>query len=79
MLSRSTPWCTSPLVVFCSPLPCLRRSDVRVPLLVSGPGIVPGTVLPQLVGNIDITPTIMELVAGPAAIPPVVDGKSFVP
>jgi hypothetical protein len=59
--------------------PGLVCSDVRVPLLVSGPGIVPGTLLPQLVGTIDIAPTIMELVAGPAAIPTVVDGKSLVP
>jgi hypothetical protein len=47
--------------------------------MVTGPGILPGTALPQLVGNVDIAPTIMELAAGHASVPHVVDGKSLVP
>ena len=53
------------------------ETDVRVPLLITGPGIAAGTMLPQIVGNLDVTPTIMELAAGSDAIPSVVDGKSF--
>lgn len=32
-------------------------TDVRVPLIVSGPGVGAGTVLPQLTANIDLAPT----------------------
>ena len=43
--------------------------SIRVPMLVRVPGMVqPGTVIPQLVQNIDIAPTILELcgIASPA-------------
>jgi arylsulfatase A-like enzyme len=51
-------------------------TDVRVPLVVAGPGIAPGTTNDGLVQNIDLAPTFDEL-AG-ARIPSSVDGRSIV-
>jgi arylsulfatase A-like enzyme len=53
------------------------EEDIRVPLLVRGPGIQPGAVITQLTANIDIAPTVAEL-AG-AEIAGFVDGRSLVP
>ena len=53
--------------------------DVRVPLLVRGPGLVPGSVIDALSGNTDLAPTILELAGGASAINPIMDGKSLVP
>jgi arylsulfatase A-like enzyme len=52
-------------------------TDVKVPLVVAGPGIAPGTTNNDLVQNIDLAPTFDEL-AG-AKVPPNVDGRSIVP
>jgi arylsulfatase A-like enzyme len=51
------------------------EEDVNFPLIVRGPGIRPGTVNTELVGNHDVAPTIAEM-AG-ATAPPFVDGRSF--
>jgi N-acetylglucosamine-6-sulfatase len=51
--------------------------DVRVPLLVRGPGLLPGTVISALAGNTDLAPTILDLAGGPGAVNPIMDGKSF--
>jgi arylsulfatase A-like enzyme len=53
------------------------EEDIRVMLLVRGPGVPAGRVLEHLVGNIDLAPTFAEL--GGAAIPDFVDGRSLVP
>ena len=53
------------------------EEDIRVPLVIRGPGIAPGTVIPQLALNSDLAPTIAEL-AG-ATLPDFVDGRSLVP
>jgi N-acetylglucosamine-6-sulfatase len=49
----------------------------HLPLLIRGPGIKPGTSTGELAGNIDITPTILEL----AGVTPdkSIDGTSLVP
>src|SRR5262249_33919189 len=52
-------------------------TDVRVPLVVAGPGIPPGSGNSHVVENIDLRPTFDQL-AG-AQTPPDVDGRSLVP
>jgi arylsulfatase A-like enzyme len=51
-------------------------SDVRVPLIVVGPGVAPGSVTRQLVENIDLAPTFMRL--GGLKPPSWVDGQGIV-
>jgi N-acetylglucosamine-6-sulfatase len=55
----------------------LYEEDIRVPLIVRGPKVPAGAIVPQLVANTDLAPTFAEL-AG-AAIPSFVDGRSLVP
>jgi N-acetylglucosamine-6-sulfatase len=52
-------------------------SDVRVPLIVTGPGIAPGSHTKALAENVDLAPTFMRL-AGTAPRASV-DGQSLVP
>ena len=49
----------------------------RVPLLVRGPGIKPGSSTPELVANVDIAPTILGLTG--AKLPGGFDGRSLRP
>jgi arylsulfatase A-like enzyme len=51
-------------------------SDIRVPLIVVGPDVPPGTQIDELAENIDLAPTFMRL-AGETP-PPDVDGHSLV-
>jgi arylsulfatase A-like enzyme len=52
-------------------------SDIRVPLIVVGPGVRPGSVTDELAENIDLAPTFIRLAK---ARPPIsVDGHSLVP
>jgi N-acetylglucosamine-6-sulfatase len=53
------------------------EEDLRVPLVVRGPGVPAGVVRRHLSVNIDLAPTFAEL-AG-ASIPSFVDGRSLVP
>ena len=56
------------------------EESIRVPMLARGPGIKPGTVITQMVQNIDIAPTLIE--AAEVEIPsgsPNLDGRSFFP
>jgi arylsulfatase A-like enzyme len=50
-------------------------TDVRVPLVVDGPGVPAGRVAPQLAANIDLAPTFD--VIGRAPVPSWVDGTSL--
>ncbi|MGI8460510.1 MAG: sulfatase family protein [Solirubrobacterales bacterium] len=53
------------------------EESVRVPLLIRGPGFPAGVSRSQLVGNIDLAPTIAELAGATAGR--VMDGESLVP
>lgn len=53
------------------------EEDLRVPLLIRGPGIAPGQTVTEMVGNVDIAPT-FAAAAGIVA-PEFVDGRSFLP
>ena len=50
-------------------------TDIFVPTLMRGPGIKAGSSCPNMVGNVDLAPTILTL-AG-IDVPEVMDGKSF--
>ena len=51
-------------------------SDIRVPLLVRGPGVESNKVIDDVVVNVDLAPTILDM-AGQAM--PLADGVSFLP
>jgi len=53
------------------------EESIRVPFIVAGPGLPRRVESQQLVSNVDITPTVLDL-AG-VAIPDQVDGRSLVP
>ena len=53
------------------------ETDIRVPFFARGPGIKAGTALDQLVSNIDIAPTLLDL-AG-VSVPNIMDGRSMAP
>ena len=52
------------------------EADIRVPFLVRGPGVAPGSTSAAIVSNIDIGATILELAGVPPAATPT-DGRSF--
>ncbi len=53
------------------------EEDIRVPMVMRGPGVPAGARIDALVGNIDLAPTLAEIAA--VAIPDFVDGRSFLP
>jgi len=53
------------------------ETDIRVPLLVRGPGIAAGSTFEQIAGNIDIAPTFLDI-AG-FDVPGFMDGRSMLP
>lgn len=53
------------------------EEDIRVPLLVRGPGVPAGRTLDHLAGNTDLAPTFAALAGAPA--PDFIDGRSLAP
>jgi arylsulfatase A-like enzyme len=51
--------------------------SARVPLLIRGPGIRPRTVVNELVANVDLAPTILELTGARPGL--MMDGRSLLP
>ena len=52
-------------------------TDIRVPLVVTGPGVPAGTTVQEIAENIDLCPTFTEL--GGMATAATIDGRSLVP
>ncbi len=52
-------------------------SDVRVPLIVAGPGVPAGRTISRITENVDLYPTLVQLAGGTSS--PAVDGRSLVP
>jgi len=53
------------------------ETDIRIPLFIRGPGIKAGTPFDEMVANVDIAPTILDLAGLP--VPPIMDGRSMAP
>ena len=53
----------------------LYDPGIEVPLLLSGPGITPGIVRDELISNVDVMPTLLELVS--LRLPCNLQGRSF--
>ncbi|MDP9332749.1 MAG: sulfatase [Actinomycetota bacterium] len=52
-------------------------TDIRVPLIVAGPGVPADRVVPQVVQNVDLYPTFVQLAGGTPATP--IEGRSLLP
>jgi len=56
------------------------ETDIRIPFIISGPGIKRGSQPSQVTANVDLLPTVLEIAAGPAyAEAAGLDGRSMVP
>lgn len=56
------------------------EESIRVPMLAYAPGAIePGTTVSQMVQNIDIAPTILDLAGVPSGKTKPMDGRSFLP
>src|SRR4029077_19540668 len=55
----------------------LYQATQRVPLIISGPGLAPGTTVSATVGLVDVAPTMLDLLKLPALGE--TDGRSLVP
>lgn len=57
----------------------IYEEDIRVPFFIRGPGITAGSTVDELIGNVDLAPTLCAL-AGVTPDPTVeLDGRSFAP
>jgi arylsulfatase A-like enzyme len=53
------------------------EESIRVPLIVRGPGVAPGSTIAPLAVNVDLMPTFLALAGAPLA--PSLDGRSLLP
>lgn len=57
----------------------LYEFDIRVPLLMRGPGVPKNVTKSEVVLNIDLTPTILDIANSSMGYPQSMDGMSFFP
>ena len=55
------------------------EESIRVPMMVTGPGVVAGRTLNRVVSLVDLAPTLLELAGAPLAAIEAGDGRSLVP
>ncbi len=55
----------------------LYEHDIRIPMVMRGPGIQAGSKVDQAVLNIDVAPTLVDIMTG--SVPDDMDGRSFLP
>eukprot|EP00939_MAST-03C_sp_MAST-3C-sp1_P004073 g4073.t1 len=55
----------------------LYEHDIRIPLVVSGPGVTANRTLSSIVLNVDLAPTFVDIMG--LAVPSDMDGRSFLP
>jgi N-acetylglucosamine-6-sulfatase len=56
------------------------EESIRVPMVAYAPGLIkPGTVVEEMVQNIDVAPTLLDLAGVPMPASPKMDGRSFLP
>ena len=55
------------------------EESIRVPLIVTGPGITPGRSINRVAGLLDLAPTLLELAGASARSIDAIDGRSLVP
>lgn len=55
------------------------EESIRVPLIVTGPGIAPGRTIHRVVGLVDLAPTLLELAGASAPSIDALDGRSLIP
>ena len=55
------------------------EESIRVPLFVLGPGVPPGRALREVVGLVDLPPTLLDLAGAPGELIAESDGRSLVP
>lgn len=75
--TRSSSACCNADASICTSKEHPYETDVRVPLLVAGPGVAAGSTPLEVVGNVDVAPTILSL-AG-VTPPKFMDGRSMLP
>lgn len=55
------------------------EESIRVPLIVTGPGIAAGSRIPRVAGLVDLAPTLLELAGASRPMIDAADGRSLVP
>ena len=57
----------------------MYEAAARVPMIISGPGIVPGTLVTNVASLFDVYPTVLDLMGFSGQIPANLAGSSVLP